>query len=232
MVQDPYLLLTGPTRPVVVTKDDPVMIEVYLKVKGDTENEDKYLVYFADDVQDSVASYYISGVSADNLYPILCPSKRAMLEVRVGEIRSSVEATIFVRVAKGLLWPDDFHGHFAARTSSERQSVILFDFGADMVPVDGDGYTELSRHVVSVELEGSLQVYFMAWPDHKSFKACQDGNEVVNGEVRVNPEKAGRTYANFSLGSFEMEVIVAWSLVLSDPHPDVPDSLENYPHRA
>ncbi|GJN10980.1 hypothetical protein PR202_ga29134 [Eleusine coracana subsp. coracana] len=228
---DPYLILTGPTRPVVVTKDDPVMIEVYLKVKGDTENEDKYLVYFADNVQDSVASY-IAGVSADNLYPILCPSKHAMLEVRVGEIRSSVEATIFVRVAKGLLWPGGFHGHFAARTSSERQSVVLFDFGADMVPVDGDGYMKLSRHVVSVELEGSLQVYFMAWPDHKSFKACQECNEVVNGEVRLNPEKAGRSYANFRLGSFEMEVIVAWSLVVPDPQPDVPDSFENYPHRA
>ncbi|KAK3125737.1 hypothetical protein QOZ80_7BG0609100 [Eleusine coracana subsp. coracana] len=227
---DPYLILTGPTRPVVVTNDDPVMIEVYLKVKGDTENEDKYLVYFADDVQYSGASY-ISGASADNLYPILCPSKRAMLAIRVGEIRSSVEATIFVRVAEGLLRPAGFHGHFAARTSSERRSVVLFEFGADIVPVDGDGYIKLSRHVVPVELEGSLQVYFMAWPDHKSFKACQDGNEVVDGEVLLNPEKAGRSYANFSLGSLEMEVIVAWSLVLSDPHPDVPDSFENY-HRA
>ncbi|GJN33139.1 hypothetical protein PR202_gb21706 [Eleusine coracana subsp. coracana] len=226
---DPYLELTGPTRTVVVTKNDDAMVEVYLKLKGNTENEDRYLIHYADHISLFSRGSYISDASEDNFYPFLCHSKHGMLHIRVGEIRSSVEATIFVRVVDGL-WPDGFHGHFAARTSSdERQDVVLLDFGAAKVSVDGDGYINLSRQVVSVELEGSLEVRFMAWKDDKALKECQDDNEVVNGEVRLKPEKAGRSYASLRLGSCVMEVLVAWSQVLPEPHPDVPDSFEDYP---
>lgn len=145
-----------------------------------------------------------------------------MLEFRLGEIRSSVEATIFVRVVDGA-WSDGFHGHLAARTSSdERQEVVLLHFEAGKMFVDGDGYVNLSREVVSVELEGSLTVYFEARRDNKSFKACQY-DEVVTGEARLKPFKAGRSYASLHLGSCEMEVLVAWSQVLPEPQPDMPD---------
>ncbi|GJN33138.1 hypothetical protein PR202_gb21705 [Eleusine coracana subsp. coracana] len=224
---EPHLVLTGPTRTVVVAENDYVIFEIYLKVKGDTENEDKHLFYCVDQLP-FFGTSYIPGSSVDNVSPFRCYSKHGILEIRLGEIRSSVEATIFVRVVDGT-WPDGFHGHFAARTSSERQNVVLLDFGAAKVPVDGDGYMNLSRQVVSVELEGSLEVRFMAWRDDKPLKECQDDNEVVTGEVRLKPEKAGRSYASLRLDSCEMEVLVAWSQVLPEPQPDVPDSFEDYP---
>jgi hypothetical protein len=72
------------------------------------------------------------------------------------------------------------------------QDVVIFDFGADKVLVDGDRYMNFSRQVVSIEFKGSLKVYFMAWRNDKSFKACQDDNEILNGKVWLKHEKASR----------------------------------------
>jgi len=71
----------------------------------------------------------------------------------LGEIVSSVEATIFIRVIDGS-WPDGFHGQFAAHTTSvDHEKVILLEFGHDnVVPVSANGIMKLSRHVGSVRL--------------------------------------------------------------------------------
>ncbi|TVU37803.1 hypothetical protein EJB05_11139, partial [Eragrostis curvula] len=221
--KDPYLVLTGPTRPVVVTDpaSDPVMIELDLKVKGaeesrftkppetgrfSPESEDRYLSFLA--VPLTCSSGYGSCTFEYT-------SKHSTLELTVGEIGSSVEATIFFRVVAGS-WPHGFRGQFSARTGNiDHGKLVLLDFGDHNVPlVNGDRYVNLSRQVVSVEVCGELKVSVEAW---------KDGCKVVEEEVAFTPERAGRSYGALCLGSCKMKVLVAWSLISPEPHPHVPD---------
>lgn len=191
---------SGPSRAVVLT--DPVTIEVELKVKGNVETEDKDLSLLA-------VPLTCSGGSGSS--PFEYTSKLSTMEFMLGEIASSVEATVFVRVTDGS-WPDGFRGQFAARTSSiGQEKVILLDFGDGNVTVNADGIMKLSRHVVSVDVSGKLKVSFKAW---------QDGCKVVEGEVVFTPAKAGRSYGTLRFGSCRMEVLVAWSLISREPEPD------------
>ncbi|OEL38826.1 hypothetical protein BAE44_0000164 [Dichanthelium oligosanthes] len=170
-MQDQCLVMSGPSRAVVLT--DPVIIEVELNVKGAIESEDKDLSLLA------VPLTY-SGRSGS--CPFEYTSKLSTLQFMFGEIVSSVEATIFIRVIDGS-WPDGFHGQFAALTSSmDHEKTTLLDFGDDKVPVSADGIMKLSRHVVSVDVSGKLKVSFKAW---------QDGCKAVEGEVAFTPAKAG-----------------------------------------
>ncbi|CAN6199919.1 unnamed protein product [Urochloa humidicola] len=45
-IEDPYLVLTGPTSAVMLIEGDPVIIEVDLKIEGSTESEDECLGFF------------------------------------------------------------------------------------------------------------------------------------------------------------------------------------------
>ncbi|KAF8668762.1 hypothetical protein HU200_051950 [Digitaria exilis] len=87
---------------------DLVTIKVELKVKGTIESEDKDLSLLA------VPLTYSGGSGSRT---IECTSKLSTLEFMLGEIVSSVEATVFIQVIDGS-WPDGFHGQFAAHTSS------------------------------------------------------------------------------------------------------------------
>lgn len=193
-------MLTGPSRAIVLS--EPVTIEVELKVKGDVESEDKDLSLLA-------VPLTCSDGSGSRLFEYA--SKLSTLEFMLGEIASSVEATIFVRVAEAT-WPDGFGGQFAACTSSvDQEKVVLLDFGDANVTVSADGIMKLSRHVVSVEVSGKLKVSFKAW---------QDGCCKAGGEVAFTPAKAGRSYGTLHFGSCRMEVLVAWSLISPEPEPD------------
>ncbi|CAL5061615.1 unnamed protein product [Urochloa decumbens] len=199
--KDQCLVLSGPGRAVVLL--DPVTIEVELKVKGAIESEDKDLSLLA------VPLIYSGGAG---LRPFEYTSKLSTLEFMLGEIVSSVEATVFVRIIDGS-WPDGFHGQFAAATSSiDHEKAILLEFGDDNVPVSADGIMKLSRHAVSVEVSGELKVSFKAWQD-----GC---SKAVEGEVVFTPARAGRSFGNLHFGSCKMEVLVAWSLISPDPEPD------------
>ncbi|CAN6226458.1 unnamed protein product [Urochloa humidicola] len=111
--ENPFLVLTGPTRAVVM--NGPVSIEAELKVKGACESEDKYLFAASSKVQ------VMSGLGLVELDGY--PSGRK-LKIAVGGLGTSVEATIFVQVIDGI-WPAGFHGQFAARTTSTHKKIIL-----------------------------------------------------------------------------------------------------------
>ncbi|KAG2638545.1 hypothetical protein PVAP13_2NG601040 [Panicum virgatum] len=96
--KDPYLVLTGPTRAVLLW--DPVTIEVYLKVKGPSELEDKTLCFHAEVIQ------CFTRVNSCLLHRTWT-SKFSTLELTLGHINFSVEATISVRVVDGS-WQDGF----------------------------------------------------------------------------------------------------------------------------
>ncbi|RLM85400.1 hypothetical protein C2845_PM04G33240 [Panicum miliaceum] len=187
---DPYLVLTDPTCAVVMNEqsDPPVTIEAELKVKGTVESEDKYFIFAAGPLPPRSGSFELTG-------------KHGKLEVTLGEIVSSVEATIFIRVADGT-WPVGFHGQFAARTASiTDKKVILVEFGGDGVPVRGDGIVEHFHHVVSVEASGELIVTFKAWKGNE---------EARRGEVVFKAKKSGRSFGTLRIGSCSLEVLVAW----------------------
>uniref|UniRef100_A0A0A9DV86 DUF6598 domain-containing protein n=1 Tax=Arundo donax TaxID=35708 RepID=A0A0A9DV86_ARUDO len=123
---DPYLVLTGPIRAVVLT--DPVTIEVDLKVKGTVFSEEKTLCFLAEEL---ICVQPPHSCLLHRPYT----SKFNTLEFTLGHIIFSVEATIFVRVTDGS-WPDGFHGQFAACTTSIHSTTIDRDCG-DEVPVIG-----------------------------------------------------------------------------------------------
>uniref|UniRef100_A0A0E0IK77 DUF6598 domain-containing protein n=1 Tax=Oryza nivara TaxID=4536 RepID=A0A0E0IK77_ORYNI len=213
------LLLVGPTRAIVLSMPEPVIVDVELKVKGTTESEDKHLSYLA--------------------VPLLCHGKRysrmllnsgsytsklSTLEFRLGYIVSSVEATIFVRVICGS-WPDDFRGQFAAFTTGVRwkdlasekniagvddERILLLDSRGDqkVVVTGDDGKIVLSRCVVSVEDKGELKVHVRAWKVDDSF---------VEAEMVFTALKAGLSNGELDMGFCKLGVSVAWSLISRKP---------------
>ncbi len=213
-------MLVGPTRAVVLSMPDPLIIDVELKVKGTTESEDKRLSLLA--VPLLCADKYYSHVLKSGSYT----SKLSTVEFRLGYIAASVEATISVRVIRGS-WPDGFHGQFAACTTGARfrhlargdklagiqhEKIVLLDSSGDqnVVTVSGDGMIELSRRVVSVEKVGKLKVFVRAWEE-------VDHNNVVEQVKVFSPLDAGLSNGELDIGFCQLEVSVAWSLISENP---------------
>lgn len=190
-MQDPYLVLTGPTRAVVMNDETiPVTIEAELKVRGTGDGStDKCLIFAAAPLPSEVGSYLFE----------LTNGNYSKLKIALGRIMACVEATIFVRVIRGT-WPAGFRGQIAAHTSTiNPEKVVLVEF-VDGVPVS-DGIVDQSRFVVSVEAFGELMVSYKAWR----------GDGVMEGKVAFKPEKKGRSYGTLKVGACVLEVIVAWS---------------------
>jgi len=116
-----------------------------------------------------------------------------------------------------------FHGQFAAcmvssdcedkvlaiggNTSVNDKEIVLLSFG-DEKPAMVDGVIELSRRVVSVEAKSKLKVSVNAW---------QDDDNVVKTWEEFSAKETGRSFGTLDIGFCKMDVIVAWSLVTSDP---------------
>ncbi|KAM3258206.1 hypothetical protein ACQJBY_050131 [Aegilops geniculata] len=193
--KDRSLMLTGPTRGVVVDVH-PTYIEVDLKVKGTTESEDMDLSYLVVASSPGGPSYRAEA------------SKRSTLELTYVRMYDSVEAAISVKLKKDGSWPG-CRGLFTASTASlEDMEILLLAFKGDRLPVDGKGRIEFSRRVVSVELCGKLIF---------SAKALQGSDEKGVRRVRktFTPKRAGKSKENIKIGSCEMEVTVTWSLLPS-----------------
>jgi hypothetical protein len=214
--EDPYLELTGPTRAVVLW--DPLTIEVYLRVKGPSELEDKTLCFLAEGM------ICLDRVNSCLLHETWT-SKYSTMEFTLGHINASVEATISVRVVDGS-WPDGFHGQFVAclvgthwfdevpafysSTSVDDKEIVLLSFGDEKVPAVVDGVIELSRRVVSVETTSKLKVSVNAW---------QDDNNAVEAWEEFSAKERGRSFGTLDVGFCKMDVIVGWSLVTDYREP-------------
>ncbi|CAL5084334.1 unnamed protein product [Urochloa decumbens] len=209
-IEDPYLVLTGPTRAVMFITSCPVVIEVDLKVKGATESEDECL-----------GPLVMPVVCFTSLYSRLLnyeyTSKLSTLEFTLGHINSSVEATIFVSVIHGS-WPDGLRGVFAAFTTGiydgfaflekrvtgiGHERIVLLDSRGEKLPITGDGKINLSRRVVSVETSGKMIVRVKAL----------DGDEQVEKETSFDPFQAGSSNGELEFSFCKMEVTVFWSLI-------------------
>ncbi|TVU37523.1 hypothetical protein EJB05_10840 [Eragrostis curvula] len=205
--EDPYLVLTGPSRAVIRVVSSPVLIEVKLTVKGATEYEDK-------DLSNLVAPLARGDPMYSHLLNYDFASKLSTLEFSLGYIVGSVEATVFVRVIQGS-WTDDFRGIFTASTNCFKtkpdighKKVILLDSGGEKVTESSDGKIKLSRSVVSVELAGRLNL---------SVVALKGNNRVAERTRSLKPSKDGTKPYKYKMGFCELLVSVVWSLLADDP---------------
>lgn len=196
--ESPYLTLTGPTRAIVVV--DPVCFEVDLKVKGCTEGDDRDLSYL-------VVHYHDSGSMNSYVFNQVSTSKLSTIDLSFGDIVNSVEATISVKIISSQ-WPKGFRGLFYANTTSlDSVKIDLLTFEGGELVVGDDGTIELSRRVVSVELDGELRVSVMA-------TSLKDGS-VERDSNTLKAKKATRREMEIKVLGCKMKVIVAWSVVPS-----------------
>ncbi|KAM0901635.1 hypothetical protein ACQ4PT_019845 [Festuca glaucescens] len=192
----PYLALTGPTRAIVLV--DPTYFEVDLKVKGTRQSEDQDLIFLA----------YAFRDPSSLLKQVSYAGKICTLELTLGHICRSVEATISMKVIHGS-WPDGFRGTFAAKTANiDGMEFSLLLTGDDKLPVADDGMIRLQRQVVCAKLiteeEEHLEV---------SVEANGVAGERYDDALLFTPQRNGRLSGVLNVGSCEIEVTVAWSLI-------------------
>uniref|UniRef100_A0ACD5UWY6 Uncharacterized protein n=1 Tax=Avena sativa TaxID=4498 RepID=A0ACD5UWY6_AVESA len=199
--KDSYLHLTGPSRAILST--DPVQIEIQLKVKGTMKSEDRNLITKAftcdHDASDTLITHSING----------CFAK---IELCCEHVRGSIQATIIsIRVMKGsLLSANGVHVICSSLPEEDAEgeaehtlnSVVLLDGKDGAAPVDEEGYLELSRQVVSVQLKGTLEVVTKT--------------DVMRGSVVFKPELSNISQERCFLGDCELEITVAWSFLVED----------------
>uniref|UniRef100_A0ACD5Z1S5 Uncharacterized protein n=1 Tax=Avena sativa TaxID=4498 RepID=A0ACD5Z1S5_AVESA len=204
--QDPYLTLTGPSRAAVLSVHHSY-IEAELKLKGSSSDssDDKDFSYLA------IGYIQIAPFQSFIVKRVLS-SRLSTLELTAGHIVNSVEATINVEVSSGE-WPYDHGGAFTVSTASmDAMEMMLLSFGDDGgLPLENDGKKiRLSRRVVGVEVDGRLNVKVKASPLPGSRSKV-----VLSDELVFTPREAGRSQLMLKVGSCEMKVTVAWSLLLT-----------------
>uniref|UniRef100_A0A453DJD1 DUF6598 domain-containing protein n=2 Tax=Aegilops tauschii TaxID=37682 RepID=A0A453DJD1_AEGTS len=227
----PFLSLTGPTRAILAK--DPVNLEVQLKLKGPTEPEDRVLI---------TKRCQYSGYHTDNgLYALTLKNCLCTTELSLQQLyRQSVQAT-FLRVGgfvKGSTTPFIHGGRVAC--SSPPDEVLVMDSqgivtevidrpstqvvllnshdcdGGNMPIGEEDGYLDLSRHVVSVELkpvrqyseelEETLKVVIQAY--------SESGDIAAQAHVKLRPQYCGISQHICDLNGSEVEITIAWSAIL------------------
>jgi hypothetical protein len=200
LLQDPFLLLTGPSRAIVRTDDD-VVFEISLKVKGATDSQDKPLITCVSCSAGRSASF-------DN---IMCT-----LEVCLRTVKYAVQATIMgvQIVTKKELWPSNFaYGGLVACTPLPmttdidygNQKIVLAESKGRNLPQGGFGYVHLRSQVVSVEVEGLLEVVIQAYK--------KSGAVAAESCVQFRAQNCQVSYQSCIVGKFQVNVTVAWSMV-------------------
>jgi hypothetical protein len=187
-------------------------VEVDLKVKGTTESEDRDLNFLA-------VSYKNDGSSSSYVFDRVETSRLSTLELTFGHIVNSVEATISMQVVRGS-WPHGFRGVFTACTTDiHGLDVLLLSFGDGELPVDEEGEVKLSRRVVSVEFSRPMARRKKANRKKPKLKISgqalhiEGERDVLKDDAVFTSKKNGRSKQMLRIGSCQMEVTVAWSLL-------------------
>lgn len=186
---------------------DHVDFEVQLKVKGATRSSDRALI--------SRCCTY-SGGYHEGLDTALFSNCFCTVELSLERLTETVQATILsVRVDEEGPWPFEYGGRIMCSSpphevkDSLSRQVVLVDShsceGGEM-PMGTAGYIDLSRRVVSVELEDNLQFVIQAYSQ--------------SGAIARQSSATFRTkYCNVSrgickIGDSEVEITIAWSHIV------------------
>ena len=198
--------LTGPSRAIVAV--DHVDFEVQLKVKGATRSSDRALI--------SRCCTY-SGGYHEGLDTALINNCFCTVELSLERLTKTVQATILsVRVVEGRPSPFEYGGRIMCSSPPQEvkdplsRHVVLVDshdFDGEM-PMGSAGYVDLSRHVVSVELEESLQFVIQAY--------SQSGDAIARqGRVKFRAEYCNVSRGICEIGDSKVEITVAWSKLVT-----------------
>ncbi|CAM0948486.1 unnamed protein product [Alopecurus aequalis] len=195
--KDPCLRLTGPSRAIVAT--DPVDFEIKLKVvngPSSRKSQDRVLM----------RQTFVYSDDGSETATMLLNDDCCKIALRCAKVEKTVQATVVsVRVVnwRKRAWPFKHGGKVScvAKGTSSQEEVVLQDQLAEP-DASCDGYLHLSRHAVSVELDGELRVVIHSpkFRGHVFFPAqeCKSSRRVCH------------------LGPYEVEVTVAWSLLIRD----------------
>lgn len=196
--EDPWLMLTGPSRALVLI--DPIAFEVQLKVKSKTEPGKDELLAF------KVFSYH-KAFHSDEVVSTRVSCKRCTLEFAYAPLLPSVEATVTVQVVDGS-WDDHVQGVVTCRTASmEKGEMVLLASRDGKMSVNSDGVIELSRRVVSVELRGQLFVSVLG-------HGTGDKKGLVATDTALFTQmNAGTSRGVCDLGFCKVQITVAWSFL-------------------
>ncbi|XP_037451015.1 uncharacterized protein LOC119321438 [Triticum dicoccoides] len=209
-MEDSFLRLIGPSRAIVLT--DIVDIEIQLKVKGPTMSQDKALISY-------VANYSGGGLGVSTLCIDNC---LCTLELCLQHVKRTVQATILsVQVVKCGSWPFEYGGRVAC-SSASRETVVT-DSGVTcainpsssqivmLESKDGamlkglNGHIYLPRQVVSVEIEGVLDIAIEAY--------TKSGDIGAQGRICFAPQVCNISQDKFAIADVEVMITIAWSLV-------------------
>ncbi|KAK1664085.1 hypothetical protein QYE76_052244 [Lolium multiflorum] len=195
---DPYLLLTGPSRAIVFL--DPVDFEIDLKVKGGVEDKERLIHQV----------YTFNGTTGPD--GPRCSNDNCTVYLHFQEIVETVQATVTsVQIIRGS-WPSGLAGKVVCRDVSSHEEVLLLDFpdGSNPPVVDRDGNLDLSRRVVSVDVHKDMLVCVKAYPVCGGLKQT-----VGSGDVMFTPQRCGITEGICDLGvNCQVEFRIAWSLLV------------------
>lgn len=195
---DPYLRLTGPSRAIVF--EDPVEFEIQLKLRGSTAARDRALI--------TSAERYSTGIGTVCFENCFCTT-----ELKLEVIERSVQATILGVCVKGGPWPSKYGGRVVcyapSRSGEINGEVVLSDScSGGMMPTGLSGHLRLSRNVVSVEVQGSLQVSLQAYSSSGGFSQ----RKVVSFKAK----SCLISQASVTFGGAKVEITVAWSRLVSE----------------
>ncbi|KAM0884578.1 hypothetical protein ACQ4PT_030888 [Festuca glaucescens] len=216
---DPFLHLIGPSRAIVFT--DKVCIEIELRVKGAAGSQDKALI--------SCARHYMGG-NGPGLSTICFKNVFCTLELCLEPVKQTVQATILgVQVVRGDgSWPFKYGGLVACSPlsgkvvvkdgrfsreidpSADRSAtqIVLIDSKDEAMPKGEDGYVHLWRQVVSVELQGVLDVVVQAY--------SKSGVIADGTRARFTPRACNISQQKCLLDDAEVTITVAWSRVATN----------------
>jgi hypothetical protein len=202
-LQDPYLLLTGPSRAIVLL--DPIVFEINLKVKGDSSEDKETLIH---------QTYGYNGTVGPRGRS--CSNKLCKINLNFMELDETVQATIMGVQIIGGSWPSDYAGEVFCHDGSSPDQIVLLDFpDGKNPPMDEAGNLDLSRRFVSVDVHNEMKVTV------RGYSVC-GGLKVTFGSdvVIFTPQRRGITASECDLGGLcQLKIKVAWSLIVVTKTP-------------
>uniref|UniRef100_A0ACD5UM35 Uncharacterized protein n=1 Tax=Avena sativa TaxID=4498 RepID=A0ACD5UM35_AVESA len=231
--KDPFLRLTGPSRAIVSV--DPVTFEILLKVKGRTKSEDQVMI---------TDIFHYNGIYSGRLCSHVISKPLGKITLKFEQLEKTVQATILgiCVVEGGWSWPFKHGGRVVCSSSPQEvmkidngtifvteppdRQVVLLDYRGQKMPMGSNGYLDLPRQVVSVELGGSLKFLVQTYSEsHEIAKEDSESHEIAKedsksheiakeGSVYFTPEKCNLSRGICDLGDFKVEITIAWSLLI------------------
>ncbi|XP_051215175.1 uncharacterized protein [Lolium perenne] len=188
--EDQSLILTGPSRGLVLT--DYIYIEVDLKMKLG-QGKDKQLSIGLLDIDGRVAPR----VPTTEVQCCTLESSLSTVEVRYALVKEATEATVEFQVLKG-----DFKGKITAHTTRIHDRMLLHDSRAcgAVTSSDGSRVIELLRRVLAVCVD---EVLFIS--------AEPEGVDTL--VKKFTPSLSGSQSDVFDWGAVKLGVKVTWSVI-------------------